>query len=60
MTPAKLIAKNLVRRKGRFVFTLLGIVIAGLGYALAEAGARTGNHRDFACKLHLRFLPERY
>jgi len=30
MTPAKLVFKNLTRRKGRFVFTLLGIVI-GMG-----------------------------
>lgn len=27
MTPAKLVFKNLVRRKGRFLFTLLGIMI---------------------------------
>ena len=27
MTPAKLVFKNIVRRRGRFVFTLLGIVI---------------------------------
>ncbi len=27
MTPSKLVLKNLVRRKGRFVFTLMGIVI---------------------------------
>lgn len=27
MTPAKLVFKNIVRRRGRFVFTLLGIII---------------------------------
>ena len=27
MTPSKLMLKNLVRRKGRFLFTLLGIMV---------------------------------
>ena len=30
MTPSKLVFKSLTRRKGRFVFTLLGIMI-GMG-----------------------------
>ncbi len=27
MTPGKLVFKNITRRRGRFIFTLLGIVI---------------------------------
>lgn len=47
MTMSKLVAKNLIRRKGRFVFTLLGITI-GIASLVTLLSLGSGLHQEIA------------
>lgn len=53
MTPAKLVFKNIVRRRGRFVFTLLGIVIGMASFVtfVALGGSLTAQIRKESAAL---------
>lgn len=46
MTPAKLVFKNILRRRGRFIFTLFGIVIGMASFVTFMALGATSNPRS--------------